>query len=162
MPWCACVLRGLGRTIGVLGTGKIGECFVRIMRGECNHQPPRLNTCRHRYDNSATLILRASPVFPPCSTPYPPHHAWLSSALSGFGCKVYAYDPFPRQDLVTSGLIDGYMERIEDVLAVADIVSMHLPLTPSTYHLIDDKKLLAMKPVRVPVVPTYRSQSGSQ
>lgn len=73
---------------------------------------------------------------------------------------MYAYDPFPRQDLVTSGLIDGYMERIEDVLAVADIVSMHLPLTPSTYHLIDDKKLLAMKPVRVPVVPTYRHEAG--
>lgn len=33
MPCCAWVLRGLGRTIGVLGTGKIGECFVRIMRG---------------------------------------------------------------------------------------------------------------------------------
>jgi phosphoglycerate dehydrogenase-like enzyme len=46
-----------------------------------------------------------------------------------------------------AGLIDEYVPTIEGVLGVADIVSLHLPLTPATYHMINDKRLQAMKQV---------------
>ncbi|MFD3005580.1 2-hydroxyacid dehydrogenase [Thermus tengchongensis] len=35
---------------------------------------------------------------------------------------------------------------LEDLLATADIVSLHAPLTPETYRLMDREKLFAMKP----------------
>lgn len=89
-------LRGLegfdlhGRTVGVVGTGKIGGVFAGIMRG--------------------------------------------------FGCRVLAHDPYPNDAL---GL--DYVS-LEDLLDRSDIVSLHLPLTPDTHHLIGDPALARMKP----------------
>lgn len=38
---------------------------------------------------------------------------------------------------------------LEDVLAAADVVSLHVPLTPETHHLIDEARLRSMKPTAV-------------
>nr|WP_269814142.1 2-hydroxyacid dehydrogenase [Glycomyces dulcitolivorans] len=82
-----------GRTVGVIGTGKIGVCFVRIM--------------------------------------------------AGFGCRVLAYDPFPTEAARDAG---AEYTSLEELLAAADIVSLHCPLTPETHHLIDPERIALMRP----------------
>jgi glyoxylate reductase len=42
-------------------------------------------------------------------------------------------------------LFAGRDDSLEELLAVADIVSLHCPLTPETRHLIDERALAAMK-----------------
>ncbi len=82
-----------GRTVGVIGTGKIGRNFARIMLG--------------------------------------------------LGCRVIAYDPFPNDALQTAGV--EYVS-LEDLWPQSDIISLHCPLTPDNYHLINADALLKMKP----------------
>jgi glyoxylate reductase len=43
----------------------------------------------------------------------------------------------------------GRADPLEQLLAEADIVSLHCPLTPETHHLIDDRALARMKPTAV-------------
>lgn len=80
-----------GKTVGIIGTGKIGATFAKIM--QC------------------------------------------------FGCKLVAYDQYPNEAL--KDIID-YLP-LEEVFKISDIISLHCPLTPETYHLIDEKSLLLMK-----------------
>ena len=43
----------------------------------------------------------------------------------------------------------GRNDPLEELLASADVVSLHCPLTPDTRHLIDERALAAMKPTAV-------------
>ena len=58
----------------------------------------------------------------------------------GFGCKVIAYDPYIEK------FPDVSMVDFKTLLAQADVISLHCPLTEETYHLIDDAEILQMKP----------------
>lgn len=78
-----------GKTVGVIGTGKIGRVFIDICRG--------------------------------------------------FGMKVLAYDKFPAPDSSCE-----YVE-LDRIFAESDIISMHCPLTPETYHIIDKSSIEKMK-----------------
>lgn len=80
------------RTVGIVGTGKIGHLVARI--------------------------------------------------LSGFGCRVIAHDPHPDPDTRDLGV--EYM-TLDQLLAKADIVTLHTPLTPETHHLINQRSLRDMK-----------------
>jgi len=82
-----------GATVGVIGTGKIGQRFCKIM--------------------------------------------------TGFGCRVLAYDPYPNDECVAMGV--NYLE-LPDLLAASDIVSLHCPLMPQTYHIINKESLGWLKP----------------
>lgn len=84
-----------GRTVGVIGTGRIGAIFARIMK-------------------------------------------------LGFGCKVLAYDLEPNSALVQEGIVQ-YVD-LPTIYKESDIVSLHVPLTPSTHHIVNDKALSQMKP----------------
>ncbi len=53
--------------------------------------------------------------------------------------------------------LPGYVAELDDLLARADIVSLHVPLTESTYHLIDAAALALMKPTAV-LINTARGQ----
>lgn len=81
-----------GKTIGVIGTGKIGVEFCKIMLG--------------------------------------------------FGCNVLAYDIFENEDLKKRGVV---YQTFEEILKVADIISLHCPLNPETQHLIDGEAFKKMK-----------------
>lgn len=81
-----------GRTVGVVGTGRIGRGVARIM--------------------------------------------------ASFGCRIVAFDPMPDPDCVAAGVT--YMD-LPDLLAIADVVSLHCPLTPQTRHMIDAAAIDGLK-----------------
>lgn len=81
-----------GKTVGVVGTGKIGQCFAQIMRG--------------------------------------------------FGCRLLAYDVYQNPACLELGV--KYVDLAE-LLAQSDIISLHCPLLPATYHLINPDSLQHLK-----------------
>ncbi len=62
----------------------------------------------------------------------------------GFGMRVIAHDPFPMTDWAAGHGIE-YMP-LADLLTTSDIVSLHLPLTPQTHHLINADSVGHLKP----------------
>ena len=78
-----------GKTVGVIGTGKIGRVFIDICRG--------------------------------------------------FGMKILAYDKYIAKD------INVEYVSLEELFSKSDIISLHCPLTPETYYLINDSSIEKMK-----------------
>jgi D-lactate dehydrogenase len=62
----------------------------------------------------------------------------------GFGMRVVAHDPGPDESWAAAHGIE-YLP-MDDLLATSDIVSLHLPLTPRTHHLIDADSVARLKP----------------
>lgn len=83
-----------GKTIGIMGTGKIGRV--------------------------AALIFR------------------------GFGCRVLAHDIAPAPEWAAGHGIEYADPKV--LLETCDVISLHLPLTAETYHLIDAAAIRSMKP----------------
>ncbi|MFE4794631.1 2-hydroxyacid dehydrogenase [Streptomyces sp. NPDC056708] len=81
-----------GRTVGVIGTGKIGEAFTRIAHG--------------------------------------------------FGMKLLGWDVVENPACVGLGM--EYVEK-ERLLADSDLITLHVPLLPSTHHIIGKEALAHMK-----------------
>ena len=63
--------------------------------------------------------------------------------LLGFGCSVLAHDPRPDPALVARGV---RFVPLDELLAAADIVTLHCPLTAASRHLIDEQAIARMKP----------------
>jgi D-lactate dehydrogenase len=83
-----------GRTIGIIGTGKIGRVAAQIFRG--------------------------------------------------FGCRIIAHDPLPMHEWAVEHGVT--YTSLEELLAEGDVVSLHLPLTPETHHLLNGATIALMKP----------------
>lgn len=83
-----------GKTVGVIGSGKIGSIFSHIM--------------------------------------------------AGFGCTVLVFDLSPNPDLEDVPGIQ-YVD-LDELYHRSDIISLHLPLTPETHHMIDERAIARMKP----------------
>jgi D-lactate dehydrogenase len=62
--------------------------------------------------------------------------------LAAFGCQVLLYDPYENPECKSLG---RYVP-LDELLAAADIVSLHCPLTPQTHHLIGERSIARMKP----------------
>jgi len=60
--------------------------------------------------------------------------------FSGFGCQVIFHDILP-------GLSDEHASQVslEELKQSADVLSLHIPLTPETQYLIDEKFISEMK-----------------
>lgn len=58
----------------------------------------------------------------------------VAQKLSGFGVRVLAYDKYLKQ------YGNQYAEEsdVKEIQAQADIITLHVPLTDETFHLIDD------------------------
>lgn len=63
--------------------------------------------------------------------------------LSAFGCPILGYDICPDPEL--ADLVD-YQDSLEEIVAQADIISLHLPLTQETEYLFDRGLLSRCKP----------------
>jgi D-lactate dehydrogenase len=61
----------------------------------------------------------------------------------GFGCRVLASDPAPASDWAAAHGVE-YVP-LDDLLAESDVVSLHVPLTPDTHHLVNASTLERMK-----------------
>ena len=82
-----------GKTVGVIGTGRIGAVLAGIMRG--------------------------------------------------FGCDVIAHDLKPDEQLAARGGL-RYVD-LPELYRRSDVVSLHVPLTTRTHHLIDANAIAGMK-----------------
>jgi D-3-phosphoglycerate dehydrogenase len=61
--------------------------------------------------------------------------------LSGFGCKVLAYDKYNKN------YSDDYAKEVslDDIFANADVLSLHVPLTAETKYMVDDGFIASFK-----------------
>ena len=71
----------------------------------------------------------------------------MAKRARGFDMRVLYYDVFRREDLEQSMGIT--YAPLDDVLARADFVSVHTPLTPETRHLLNRERFAQMKPSAV-------------
>jgi D-lactate dehydrogenase len=83
-----------GKSVGIVGTGKIGRIAAQIFRG--------------------------------------------------FGAKVIAYDPFPSVEWAQEHGVQ-YTD-LDSLLGTSDIISLHVPLMPETFHLLNDQSMARLKP----------------
>jgi len=67
----------------------------------------------------------------------------LARRLSGFDCRIMAYDPFADPDFARNNQVE--LATIEAVVEQADFLSLHLPLLPETRGLVNDSFLKRMK-----------------
>lgn len=82
-----------GKTLGVIGTGKIGTNVIKIAKG--------------------------------------------------FGMIILAYDTYPNKQLTES--FECRYVPLDELLSNSDIVTIHVPANPETYHLINLNNILKMK-----------------
>jgi len=68
----------------------------------------------------------------------------LCELLQPFSCTLLGVDPLkPNNDVLNSLSINHV--TLSECLESADIISLHLPLTPETYHMIKAKEFALMK-----------------
>ena len=61
----------------------------------------------------------------------------------GFGMSVMAYDPYINREYAAANNIR--VAEFDEVIREADVISLHLPLTPETKHIIGEDSLSKMK-----------------
>ncbi len=64
--------------------------------------------------------------------------------LRGFGMKVLAFDPFPSHEWAKEYGVE-YIDA-KTLARESEVISLHAPLTPETYHIIRHETLELMKP----------------
>jgi phosphoglycerate dehydrogenase-like enzyme len=69
----------------------------------------------------------------------------VASAFHKRGCLIFYHDPAPR-DAWIAGTIGAKACSLEDLLQLADVVSLHVPLLPQTAGMIGRQELAMMKP----------------
>ena len=73
--------------------------------------------------------------------------------LSGFGCRLLAYDLYPNEDVKK---IAEYVP-LETLLKECDVITLHTNATEENHHLIDAKAIETMKPGAV-IINTARGK----
>ncbi len=67
----------------------------------------------------------------------------VAARLKSFQMKILAYDPYITED--TASKLGVTLVELDTLLKEADIVTIHVPLTPQTRHFIARKELELMK-----------------
>jgi D-3-phosphoglycerate dehydrogenase len=80
----------------------------------------------------------------------------LASKARSLGVGIAAYDPYLSDDLFDLAGVRRCHE-LDELLEAADLVSLHVPLTAETFHLIGERELGLMKPGAV-LVNTCRGK----
>lgn len=66
----------------------------------------------------------------------------VARILRAFGCEVVAYDVTPSAECVALGV--RYVP-LEDLWRAGDIITLHVPLTPETRHMVNSRAIAQMK-----------------
>lgn len=61
--------------------------------------------------------------------------------LSGFGCKLLAYDPYENPEAAS---LATYVS-LEELFKEADVITFHTPATPSSFHIVNEETMKTMK-----------------
>lgn len=61
--------------------------------------------------------------------------------LSGFGCKILAYDKFENEEVKQYAT---YVDA-DTIYRESDVISLHMPLLPETFHIINEESISKMK-----------------
>ncbi|WP_064575040.1 hydroxyacid dehydrogenase [Cupriavidus gilardii] len=69
-----------------------------------------------------------------------------AALAQAFGMRVVAHDPMLRDDDPVWQRSGVAPRGLDALLAEADAVSLHVPLVPATRHLLDARRLAAMRP----------------
>ncbi|MFC7786057.1 hydroxyacid dehydrogenase [Rossellomorea sp. GCM10028870] len=71
----------------------------------------------------------------------------VAKRANAFGMNIIGYDPFITEyDHVVSETGVDIKETLQELLVESDFISLHVPLTPSTQHLLSTPELKRMKP----------------
>lgn len=64
----------------------------------------------------------------------------IAKKLSGFDCEVLAYDKYKKN------YSDGYVKEVglDEIFKMCQVVSLHIPLTNETHHLVNDAFIQSM------------------
>jgi phosphoglycerate dehydrogenase-like enzyme len=68
----------------------------------------------------------------------------VARRMAVFDLRIGATDP--QLDSAASELLGVRSFSFEELLAISDFVSLHVPLIPDTFHLIREAELRRMKP----------------
>lgn len=63
-----------------------------------------------------------------------------------FGMKILAHDPYVSRDNIFLAELNAELVSMEELLQRSDVVSCHLPSTPSTFHILNAAAFAHMKP----------------
>lgn len=66
-----------------------------------------------------------------------------AARMAAFGCRITGFDPFIPDDQIRAAGITPLPR--DEVIASANILSLHVPLTPETRHLIDRAAIARMR-----------------
>jgi len=80
----------------------------------------------------------------------------LVPKAKGFGMNVQAYDPYLHDDIFNLLEVRRVYD-LDDILKTSDYLSIHAPLTPETFRMIDEKAIGMMKKDSV-LINTARSR----
>jgi lactate dehydrogenase-like 2-hydroxyacid dehydrogenase len=79
--------------------------------------------------------------------------ATLAQNLTGFGCRILAYDEYANTTLnKTVEYVD-----LETLLMTSDVISLHLPLNEQNHHFMDESRFKKMKESAI-IVNTSRGE----
>jgi D-3-phosphoglycerate dehydrogenase len=67
----------------------------------------------------------------------------VAERLRPFGCRILAHDPLLPRDVIAARGV--HPVSLEELFQLADAISLHLPLTPTTRHVIGARALAQMK-----------------
>jgi len=79
----------------------------------------------------------------------------VAQAARGLGMDILAYDVIDVKDEVEK--IGGRQVSLEELLRRSDVISLHVPLTPATYRLLNDERLALVKDGAI-IVNTSRGE----
>ncbi|MGI6368264.1 MAG: C-terminal binding protein [Anaerolineae bacterium] len=68
----------------------------------------------------------------------------VAQRLSGWEPRILAFDPYCTPERAAS--VGAELVSLEQLLRLADVITIHCPLTPETEHLINDRTLAMVKP----------------
>lgn len=69
----------------------------------------------------------------------------LARRAIAFGMRVLAYDPYLAASRARALQVE-LIEELDDLLPYADFISMHMPLTSETRHMLDARRLALCRP----------------
>ncbi len=81
----------------------------------------------------------------------------VARRANAFGMQVIYHNRKPVHPEIERNLNATYFDKLDDMLPVADVLSLHCPYTPQTHHLLNTARLALLKPTAF-VINTARGQ----